>query len=98
MTLKGPERSAESSGSFSVVPSPVVSAASTGSFEKPDQERGAAAAAGALEALPALASAAAASVGGHKVAQMISHLERVNTNPQQMWMDALKEYKEIDPA
>ena len=30
------------------------------------------------------------------MAQMISHLERVNTNPQQMWMDALKEYKEIE--
>ena len=29
---------------------------------------------------------------------MISHLERVNTTPQQMWMDALKEWQEIESS
>ena len=29
---------------------------------------------------------------------MISHLERLNINPQQAWMEALKEYREIEPG
>ena len=31
-----------------------------------------------------------------KVAQMIRYLERVNMNPQQTWLDVLKEYAEVD--
>ena len=32
-----------------------------------------------------------------KIATMIAHLERVNRNPQQEWVVALRDYKDIPP-
>ena len=92
-----PERLTDSPNSFSIVPSPVVSAVSSGGYEKLDPDPAAAAVlppAALAVRLPAVTSPA----GGSKVAHMISHLERVNTNPQQMWMDALKEWQEVEPS
>ena len=34
----------------------------------------------------------------NKVATMLAQLERANQNPQQAWLESLKEYKEVEPT